>query len=591
MSQIPSWEVAVSDIASASLNTPVDPTKSPIFVQAPRELQYSEPTVWRLKRQLCGLRDAPKSWQAHFSQIMIKKGMTQMKSDSCAFLKNDQNGHVQLAVMAYINNLVISGSAQMVKDFIMMTQEEFNLKHVNFLTSENPVEFLGRTIKRLKNGNITMEFSQKLIDELLKIFEVTGKVTTASLKLQVLPEDQKAQCDRVIHQKYRSAVGKLLWMAQLRDDLKHPVKELSRSLINPQDQDIKNLVHLLKYVNQIRDFVFVMEPQLPVRNQEGKFPAILSSSVSIVIQTDSSAGKSMASRLGISRRSKHIELKYLWFQDEIKEGKLELNKVGTHFKPSDVLTKYVPASVLGQHLPRLNISKDNSQRSKSVLLSAQPVHYSPFPQPPSTATSSITTTPLSVFMFSVNFDHKPHLRPRLSQASRSFKRILTPPRRGSGDQGESSVHRRQIVHHDPEVQENQESEARIIESVQENSDSVAHDQQHLPPPQNQESTSQWGSWFNSCCSVSVSLSSLSWKRRQDQGRNQDNQEEINQRLSHLYLRVSRVMPYVLFYSFFCGFVIFLFSSLHPSNQSSVQKSSAQPLSLKPSWTQHQSQSS
>ena len=269
MSQILSWEVAVSDIASAFLNTPVDPSKSPIFVQAPRELQCSEPTVWRLKRQLYGLRD-------HFSQIMIKKGMTQMKSDSCTFLRRDQNGHVQLAVMAYVDDLVISGSAQMVK-----IQEEFTLKHVKFLTSENSVEFLGRTIKRLKNGNITMEFSQKFVDEVLKIFEVTGKVTTTGLKLQVLPEDQKAQCDRVIHQKHRSAVGKLLWMAQLRDDLKYPVKELSRSLTNPQDQDIKHLIHLLKYVNQTRDFVFVMEPQLPVRDQEGRFP------VQIVSYSDS----------------------------------------------------------------------------------------------------------------------------------------------------------------------------------------------------------------------------------------------------------------------------------------------------------------
>ena len=239
MSQIHSWEIEVSDIASAFLNTPVDPSKSPIFVQAPRELPYSEPTVWRLKRQLYGLRDAPKSWQAHFSQIMIKKGMIQMKSDSCTFRKKDQNGHVQLAVTAYVDDLVISGSAQMVKDFITMIQEELTLKHVNFLTSENPGEFLGRTIKRLKNGNITMEFSQKFIDELLKIFEVTGKVTTTGLKLQALPEDQKAQCDKVIHQKFRSAVGKLLWMAQLRNDLKYPVTELSRSLINPQDQDIK----------------------------------------------------------------------------------------------------------------------------------------------------------------------------------------------------------------------------------------------------------------------------------------------------------------------------------------------------------------
>ena len=155
----------------------------------------------------------------------------------------------------------------------------------------------------------------------------------------------------------------------------------------------------------------------------------------------------MASRLGISRRSKHIELKYLWIQDEIKEGKLELKKVGTHFNPSDILTKYVPASVLGQHLPRLNIFKVPSQRSKSVLLSAhtgQSVQCSSHPQPPSTSTSSITSTPLSVFMFSVNFDHQEHLRHRLSQASRSIKRVVTPPRRGSGDQESNALCRQHV---------------------------------------------------------------------------------------------------------------------------------------------------
>ena len=407
----------------------------------------------------------------------------------------------------------------------------------------------------------------------------------------------------ITHQKYRSAVGKLL-TAQPRDDLNHPVKELSRSLINPQDQDIKNLIHLLKCVNQTRDFVFVMEPQLPVRNQEGKFPvqivsysdsdwagcqksrkstsgslvsvfnvnlqstsrtqasvahssaeselyamtqaavesraiknciqefssAILSSSVSIVMQTDSSAGKSMASSFGISRRSSYIELQYLWIQDEVKEGKLELKKVGTHFNPSDALTKYVPASVLGQHLPRLTIFKVNSQRSKSVHSQQNQFNIQPTLSHPQLHRSR--QTPLLVFMLSVNFDHQEELHQRLRQASRSIKRVLTPPRRGSGDQGDSNLHRRRnVIHHDSEVQENQGAGVGVIESAPRDSESVAHGQQPPPPPQNQESqesTSQWRSWIRSRFSVSASLSSLSWRRRQDQGRNQENQEKINQ---------------------------------------------------------------
>ena len=82
-----------------------------------------------------------------------------------------------------------------------------------------------------------------------------------------------------------------------------------------------------------------------------------------ILKTDSSAGKTMASRLGISRKSNHIELRHLrhlWIQDILSEGVMSLEKVGTHHNPSDVLTKFVQASVLGNHLPKLNLFKDPS---------------------------------------------------------------------------------------------------------------------------------------------------------------------------------------------------------------------------------------
>ena len=40
--------------------------------------------------------------------------MVQMKSASCAFLKKDHLGHIQLAVMADVADLVIASNAQMV---------------------------------------------------------------------------------------------------------------------------------------------------------------------------------------------------------------------------------------------------------------------------------------------------------------------------------------------------------------------------------------------------------------------------------------------------------------------------------------------
>ena len=44
----------------------------------------------------------------------------------------------------------------------------------------------------------------------------------------------------------------------------------------------------------------------------------------------------------------------------LSEGIMSLEKVGTHHNPSDVLTKFVQASVSGQHLPKLNLLKDHS---------------------------------------------------------------------------------------------------------------------------------------------------------------------------------------------------------------------------------------
>ena len=62
--------------------------------------------------------------------------------------------------------------------------------------------------------------------------------------------------------------------------------------------------------------------------------AILSQDVKIIVKTDSSASKTMASRQGISRKSKHIGLKHLWIQAIFSEGVISLEKVRTHHNPS-----------------------------------------------------------------------------------------------------------------------------------------------------------------------------------------------------------------------------------------------------------------
>ena len=95
------------------------------------------------------------------------------------------------------------------------------------LTTSLPVEFLSRIIKKKRSGQISMEFSQKL--NLLGLFDITRNVTTNGVKIQPVAREDQITYGSKLDSQYRTAVGKLLWKSQLRDDIKY----LSRSFRIP----------------------------------------------------------------------------------------------------------------------------------------------------------------------------------------------------------------------------------------------------------------------------------------------------------------------------------------------------------------------
>ena len=72
----------------------------------------------------------------------------------------------------------------------------------------------------------------------------------------------------------------------------------------------------------------------------------------ITLYTDSTSATSLASKLGVNRRSRHIALRYLWIQDLRQAGEVDIKRVTTHENPADIYTKLLPAPVLQKHLPQ-----------------------------------------------------------------------------------------------------------------------------------------------------------------------------------------------------------------------------------------------
>ena len=70
----------------------------------------------------------------------------------------------------------------------------------------------------------------------------------------------------------------------------------------------------------------------------------------LCIFTDSNVGKSIASRFGASRKTKHVELRYLYVQELVASGMVRVKKVLGTLNPADILTKYIAKDTLHRHL-------------------------------------------------------------------------------------------------------------------------------------------------------------------------------------------------------------------------------------------------
>ncbi len=70
----------------------------------------------------------------------------------------------------------------------------------------------------------------------------------------------------------------------------------------------------------------------------------------LCVFTDSNVGKSIASRFGSSRKTKHVELRYLYVQELVASGMVRIRKVLGTLNQADILTKYIAKDTLHRHL-------------------------------------------------------------------------------------------------------------------------------------------------------------------------------------------------------------------------------------------------
>ena len=64
----------------------------------------------------------------------------------------------------------------------------------------------------------------------------------------------------------------------------------------------------------------------------------------------------MATRIGSSRKAKHIELKHLFIQQLVLNNIVRIIKIHTNDNPADILTKYVSTETLHRRLHSVGLN-------------------------------------------------------------------------------------------------------------------------------------------------------------------------------------------------------------------------------------------
>ena len=118
--------------------------------------------------------------------------------------------------------------------------------------------------------------------------------------------------------------------------------------------------------------------------------AKLAKKVNVIAHTDSTAGKSMATRFGTGKKTKRVELRFLYVQNLVQMSLLRMAKIDGTRNPADLMTKYIAIDVLQRLKTQLGVvsnwfkgNMDSDARMTDDHIAALNAHCVPRPPAPS----------------------------------------------------------------------------------------------------------------------------------------------------------------------------------------------------------------
>lgn len=95
--------------------------------------------------------------------------------------------------------------------------------------------------------------------------------------------------------------------------------------------------------------------------------------VELVSKSDSTTAMSGSNRLGVSKLLKHVETRFLFLQQVVRQGRLKVKKVGAEENVSDLMTKHLSKAVMEHHRACIGLRADKAVNEVSSASRVAPL--------------------------------------------------------------------------------------------------------------------------------------------------------------------------------------------------------------------------
>nr|GEV74571.1 ribonuclease H-like domain, reverse transcriptase, RNA-dependent DNA polymerase [Tanacetum cinerariifolium] len=254
-----------------------------------------------------------------------------------------------LLIGVYVDDLIITGtSKEEIDKFKAQMKEKFEMSDLRFLAY-----YLGIEVTQT-NGDISIKksaYANKILKKARMIdCNKTWITIDPGTRLTKITEGTTANSTE-----YRSLIGCLRYLLHTRPDLSYSVGLLSRFMQEPQEQHMKAVREVLRYVKGTKDYgitykhnggnkIHGYSDTTAAATQALWLKRLLSKLThsqeeKVPIQVDNKSAISLMKNPVFHRRSKHIDTKYHFIRECVEREDIQVEFVNREYQKAHILTK------------------------------------------------------------------------------------------------------------------------------------------------------------------------------------------------------------------------------------------------------------